>query len=84
MLAANARRSHHSLSCILASKHGIDVGAGVIDADYRGLLGVLLFNLGDSDYSVNVGDRVAQLVLERIETPEVETVQVRQMVNVRG
>lgn len=35
----------------LASKHGIDTGAGVIDEDYRGLLGVLLFNLGDKDFT---------------------------------
>ncbi len=34
----------------LASKHGIDVGAGVVDADYRGLLGVLLFNFTDEDF----------------------------------
>ncbi|MCO5585138.1 hypothetical protein L7F22_039070 [Adiantum nelumboides] len=59
----------------LASKHGIDCGAGVIDADYRGLLGVLLFNFGDSDFSINIGDRIAQLILEQIFTPQVETVQ---------
>lgn len=35
----------------LASKHGIDTGAGVIDEDYRGLLGVLLFNFGDEDFT---------------------------------
>ena len=48
----------------------------MIDADYRGLLGVLLFNFGDSDFSVNVGDRIAQLILERIFTSQVEVVQV--------
>ncbi|PWN40699.1 dUTP diphosphatase [Ceraceosorus guamensis] len=58
----------------LASKHGIDVGAGVIDSDYRGLLGVLLFNLSEEDFTINEGDRIAQLVIERIATPEVEQV----------
>ncbi|EPQ27411.1 uncharacterized protein PFL1_04949 [Pseudozyma flocculosa PF-1] len=58
----------------LASKHGIDVGAGVIDSDYRGLLGVLLFNLGDADFTINEGDRIAQLVIEQISTPPVEEV----------
>ena len=38
------------LTEILASKFGIDTGAGVIDADYRGILYVLLFNLGDQDF----------------------------------
>lgn len=33
-----------------AVKHGIDVGAGVVDSDYRGLLGVLLFNFGEQDF----------------------------------
>lgn len=55
----------------LASKHSIDVGAGVIDPDYRGEVKVLLFNLSDTDFQVQEGDRVAQLVLERIFTPEV-------------
>lgn len=58
----------------LAAKHSIDVGAGVIDEDYRGLVGVLLFNLGDQDFEVNIGDRVAQLVLERIANPAVSEV----------
>ncbi|KAJ5032611.1 uncharacterized protein L3040_009208 [Drepanopeziza brunnea f. sp. 'multigermtubi'] len=59
----------------LASKHMIDTGAGVIDADYRGQVKVLLFNHGEKDFEVKLGDRVAQLVLERIYTPEVVEVQ---------
>ncbi|KAG9643358.1 dUTP diphosphatase, partial [Aureobasidium melanogenum] len=55
----------------LAAKHSIDVGAGVIDADYRGPLKVLLFNLGETDFAINEGDRIAQLIIERIYTPEV-------------
>lgn len=55
----------------LASKHFIDTGAGVIDADYRGEVKVLLFNHAEVDFQVKPGDRVAQLVLERIYTPEV-------------
>ncbi|KAH7034878.1 Deoxyuridine 5'-triphosphate nucleotidohydrolase [Microdochium trichocladiopsis] len=55
----------------LASKHFIDTGAGVIDADYRGQVKVLLFNHADTDFAVVEGDRVAQLVIERIYTPEV-------------
>ncbi|KAI6902111.1 hypothetical protein KC334_g7798, partial [Hortaea werneckii] len=42
----------------LASKHSIDVGAGVIDADYRGPLKVLLFNFSDTDFKVAVGERI--------------------------
>ncbi|EXJ82395.1 dUTP pyrophosphatase [Capronia epimyces CBS 606.96] len=55
----------------LASKHFIDTGAGVIDADYRGEVKVLLFNHSDVDFAVNKGDRIAQLVLERIYTPDI-------------
>lgn len=50
----------------LASKNFIDVGAGVIDADYRGQVKILLFNHSDVDFQVKEGDRVAQLVLERV------------------
>ncbi|KAF8224804.1 dUTP diphosphatase [Tricholoma matsutake] len=54
----------------LASKFMIDTGAGVIDADYRGVVFVLLFNLSDKDFQVEEGDRIAQLIIERIYTPE--------------
>ena len=55
----------------LAVKHFIDVGAGVIDEDYRGELKVLLFNFGGEPYKVSKGDRIAQLLLEKIITPDV-------------
>jgi len=44
----------------------MDVGAGVVDADYRGPVGVVLFNFGKEDFQVNIGDRVAQLILEQV------------------
>lgn len=59
----------------LAAKHSIDTGAGVIDYDYRGPVKVILFNFSDTPFSISTGDRIAQLVLERIVTPEVSVVQ---------
>ena len=58
----------------LAYKKGIDVGAGVIDEDYRGEVGVILFNFGEQAFEVKVGDRIAQLILERIVAPPIELV----------
>ncbi|PPR02483.1 hypothetical protein CVT24_002032 [Panaeolus cyanescens] len=58
----------------LASKFMIATGAGVIDADYRGVVFVLLFNHSDKDFEVQEGDRIAQLIIERIYTPEVQEV----------
>jgi dUTP pyrophosphatase len=82
----------------------IATGAGVIDADYRGVVFVLLFNHSDKDFTgtasffanhwgcaaahglicsfggclvVNEGDRIAQLILEKVETPPVLEVEVR-------
>ncbi|TXG66645.1 hypothetical protein EZV62_007920 [Acer yangbiense] len=55
-------------SLSLACKHSIDIGAGIIDADYRGLVGVIMFNHSDVDFEVKVGDRIAQLIIERIIT----------------
>ena len=99
----------------LAAKHFLDTGAGVIDADYRGPVGVVMFNFSKVDYEgkekkrnyfdmqgcllavylyvyvfthplllcysyyfflVKKGDRIAQLVLERIYTPDVLEVEV--------
>ena len=57
----------------LAVEKMVDCGAGVVDADYRGNVGVVLFNFGTKDFKVNVGDRIAQLILERISmVPAVE------------
>ena len=53
----------------LASKNFIDTGAGVIDADYRGQVKVLLFNHSETDFKIKTGDRIAQLVLERVCLP---------------
>lgn len=54
----------------LALKHGITVlnSPGTIDADYRGELGVLLINLGDKDFIINDGERIAQMVVAKHET----------------
>ncbi|WP_069298804.1 dUTP diphosphatase [Neptunicoccus sediminis] len=48
----------------LALKHGLTVAnaPGTIDSDYRGPLGVILINLGDTDFTINHGDRIAQIV----------------------
>jgi len=54
----------------LAYKNGLDVGAGVIDQSYRGDIGVILFNHTDDDYKVAIGDRIAQLIITVIITPE--------------
>ena len=55
----------------LTAKKGIDVGAGVIDSSYTGEVCVILFNHSDIDFEVKKGDRIAQLILECIKTPDV-------------
>ena len=54
----------------LAVKHGIDSGAGVIDSGYRGEIRVLLFNHSESDFEVVKGDRIAQILIQKIESPQ--------------
>jgi len=61
----------------LAARHGISVvnAPGLIDSGYRGELRVLLLNTDRSEpFSVEPGDRIAQLVLVDVETPELEEV----------
>ena len=51
----------------LALRHGIDTLAGVIDSDYRGEVRVVLVNHGEEPFRISQGDRVAQLLLQRVE-----------------
>lgn len=44
----------------------IDIGAGVVDQDYRGDIGVIVFNFGQEDFEIKKGMRVAQLIIEQI------------------
>lgn len=52
----------------LAVKHGIGIinSPGTIDADYRGEIKVALINLGTEDYTIRRGDRIAQMVIQRV------------------
>jgi len=50
----------------LAAKPSIDIGAGVIKQDYRGEIKVILINHSKYPYQVEPGDRIAQLILEKI------------------
>ena len=54
----------------LAAKHSIHVGAGVVDSSFRGEIKVILFNLSDEEFHVSKGDRIAQIVITKIETPD--------------
>ncbi len=54
----------------LAVKNFISVAAGVIDEDYRGPLGVVLFNHANVPFCVKQGDRIAQLICEKIIYPQ--------------
>ena len=58
----------------LAVKNGIQTGAGVVDSDYRGEVRVLLFNHSDTEFVISQGDRIAQMILERVYTPVIEDV----------
>lgn len=58
----------------LAYKFGINVFAGVIDIDYRGEVKVILYNSGVHPFVIQRGDRIAQLIIEKIETPDVAVV----------
>ena len=49
----------------LTTEHHLNVGAGVVDADFRGAVEFILFNHGTKDYEVTSGQKIAQLILER-------------------
>jgi dUTP pyrophosphatase len=62
----------------LAFKHGIGIvnSPGTVDADYRGEIKVLLINFSDTDFEINAGDRIAQMVVAKHEKVEWEQVEV--------
>ncbi|MFP4486555.1 MAG: dUTP diphosphatase [Campylobacterales bacterium] len=57
----------------LALKHGIALvnAPGTVDSDYRGEIMVILVNLGDEDFSIKIGDRIAQAVLKEVVQAEI-------------
>jgi len=60
----------------LAIKHGIGIvnSPGTIDADYRGLINIILINLGPSSYVIKRGARIAQMVIKKVTQAEFELV----------
>ena len=61
----------------LALKHGISIvnAPGTIDAGYRGMVGVVLINMGKETYNVKKGDRIAQMVAKKVEQAEIMEVE---------
>jgi len=60
----------------LALKHGISLvnTPGTIDADYRGEIKVIMINFGEEDFTIKHGERIAQMVINKIEQVELEVV----------
>jgi dUTP pyrophosphatase len=60
----------------LAIKHGISLvnGIGTIDSDYRGEIKVILINLGNENFEIKKGDRIAQMIFAKVEMAEVREV----------
>jgi len=54
----------------LSRHHGIECGAGIIDSDYKGEIGVILYNHSEEDYTFEAGDKVAQLIVQEYVRPE--------------
>lgn len=60
----------------LAIKHGIGIvnSPGTIDADYRGLINIILINFGNAPYEIKRGTRIAQMVINKVTRAEFEVV----------
>lgn len=61
----------------LAAKNGITVlnAPGTIDAGYRGEVKIILLNTSDEAFNIAPGDRIAQLVIQKVEHPDIEVVE---------
>ena len=60
----------------LSAKHGIKVMGGVVDAGYRGEVKVCLFNLSGKEFNIEKGDKIAQMLIQKIENPEIEEAEI--------
>ena len=60
----------------LSWKKFTDVGAGVIDSDYRGIIKVILRNFSDDTLSIFKGDKIAQIIITKISTPKLIVVEI--------
>lgn len=62
----------------LAIKNGISLvnGIGTIDSDYRGEIKVILINLGGEEFTINRGDRIAQMIFAKVEIADIEEVEI--------
>lgn len=58
----------------LARNHGLHTLGGIVDSNYRGDVAVVIINLGKEDYQVKAGDRIAQMMIHKIEMVEFEEV----------
>ena len=65
----------------LAFKQGLDVLAGVVDSDYRSTIKVILINNGPEAVTIEKGSRIAQLIFERISTPDLIEVPAADLTN---
>jgi dUTP pyrophosphatase len=73
---AMPRGTYGRIACLtsLAVVHQVQIGAGVINADYRGIVKVLMINRGQTPFVVRPGDKIAQLICEKISYPELTEV----------
>jgi len=60
----------------LALEHHIHIGGGIVDQDYRGNLGVILYNHSDIPFIVSRGDRIAKFICQKIYYPLLEEVKI--------
>ena len=59
----------------LALKNGIETMAGVIDSCYRGEIEIVLVNLSEQDYKIEKGQKIAQMLIQKVERAEIEEVE---------
>lgn len=61
------------------SKRGLVVSIGTVDSDYKGVVGATVVNLSQEDQTVKRGERFAQMVIARVEHPEIERIEVAEL-----